>query len=171
MKSTTGRYSYRQDVMSIPTRHRVGNVFCTASRRTTTTSPKPLTDKPDHRQAVKTNRQAGSMFPTLHDRTDCFCGSVSIVGIQNRDPYHTINSPPSPVMCHSFHTSKMTGTHQQQLIDHLRVLLFFIELHLFIYSVISTHRRQQNPAPAQPASPSPPPLRRRRKPQNPWVLP
>ena len=83
----------------------------------------------------------------------------------------TLYKPPSPVMCHSFHTSKMTGTHQEQLIDHLRVLLFFIELNLFLYVVISTHRRQHNPAPAQPASSSPPPPRRRRKPQNPWVLP
>ena len=74
-------------------------------------------------------------------------------------------------MCHSFHTSKMTGTHQEQLIDHLRVLLFFIELNLFLYFVISTHRRQQNQTPAQPASPSPPPPRRKRKPQNPWVRP
>ena len=83
----------------------------------------------------------------------------------------TLYKPPSSVMCHSFHTSKITGTHQEQLIDHLRVLLFFTELNLFLYVVISTHRRQQNPAPAQPASPSPPPPRRRRKPQNPWVLP
>ena len=74
-------------------------------------------------------------------------------------------------MYHSFHTLKMTGTHQEQLIDHLRVLLFFIELNLYLYVVISTHRRQQNPAPAQPASTSTPPPRRRRKPQNPWVLP
>ena len=74
-------------------------------------------------------------------------------------------------MCHSFQTSKMTGTYQEQLIDRLRLLLFFIEVNLFLYVVISTHRRQQNPAPAQPASPSPPPPRRRRKPQNPWVLP
>ena len=65
----------------------------------------------------------------------------------------------------------MTGTHQDQLIDHLRVLLFFIELNLFLYVVITTHRRQPNPAPAQPASPSLPPPRRRRKPHNPWVLP
>ena len=36
--------------------------------------------------------------------------------------------------------------------------------------MISRHRRQQTPAPAQPASPPPPP-RRRRKPQNPWVMP
>ena len=35
--------------------------------------------------------------------------------------------------------------------------------------MISRHRRQQNPAPAQPASPPPPP--RRRKSQNPWVMP
>ena len=36
--------------------------------------------------------------------------------------------------------------------------------------IFSRHRRQQNPAPAQQASPSPP-APRRRKPQNPWVLP
>ena len=83
----------------------------------------------------------------------------------------TLYKHPSPVMCHSCHTSKMTRTHQEQLIDHLRVLLFFIELNLFLYVVISTHRRQHNPAPAQPASPSPPPPTKRRKPQNPWVLP
>ena len=74
-------------------------------------------------------------------------------------------------MCHSFHTSKMTGTHQEQLIDHLRVLLFFIELNILLYMIISRYRRQQNPAPAQPASSSPPPPPRRRKPQNPWVMP
>ena len=90
MKSPTGRYTYRQAVITFPTRRRVGDVFCMASRRSTTVSPKPLTDKPDNRQAVKTNRQAGSMFPTLPDRTDRFCGSVYIVVIQNRDPYHTI---------------------------------------------------------------------------------
>ena len=38
-----------------------------------------------------------------------------------------------PVICHSFYTSKMTGTHQEQLIDILRVLLFFMELTLFLY--------------------------------------
>ena len=85
--------------------------------------------------------------------------------------YITVYKSPSPVMCHSFYTSKMTGTHQEQLIDSLRALLFFIELKLFLYVVITTHRRQPNPASAQPASPSPPPPRRRRKPQNPWVLP
>ena len=71
-------------------------------------------------------------------------------------------------MCHSFHTSKMTGTHQK---DHLRVLLFFIELNILLYMMISRHRRQQNPTPAQPASPSPPPPPRKRKSQNPWVMP
>ena len=79
--------------------------------------------------------------------------------------------PPSRVMYHSFHTSKMTGTHQEQLIDHLRVLLFFIELNILLYMIILRHRRQQNPAPAQPASPSSPPPPRRWKPKNPWVMP
>ena len=37
-------------------------------------------------------------------------------------------------MCHSFHTSKMTGTYQEQL-----VLLFSIELNLILYVVILTH--------------------------------
>ena len=159
MKSPTGQYSYRQDVMNIPTSHRVRDVFCTASRRST------MTSRITKRHAVKTNRQTGSMFPTLPDRTDCFCGPVSIVGIQNRDPHHTITSS---LPCDVPHTSKMTGTHQEQLLDHLRVLLFFIELNMFLYIMISRHRRQQNPAPAQPASPPP---RRRRKPKNPWVMP
>ena len=85
----------------------------------------------------------------------------------------TLYKPPSPVICHSFHTSKMTGTHQEQLIDHLRIFWVFIEFNFLLYLIFSRHRRQQNPAPAQPASPSPPPPppRRRRKPQNPWVLP
>ena len=56
-KSMTGQYSYRQDVMSIPTRRRVGDVFCTASCRTTMTSPKPLTDKPDHKQRSRKDKQ------------------------------------------------------------------------------------------------------------------
>ena len=38
---------------------------------------------------------------------------------------------------------------------------------MLLYIMISRHRRQQNPTPAKPA-PSP---RRRRKPQNPWVMP
>ena len=152
--------------MAILTSRRVVNLFCTASRRTSTASPKLLTDKPDHKQAVKTNRQAWSMFPTLHDRTDCFCGSGSRIGI-----HITLYKPPSPVICHSFHTSKMTGTHQEQLIDHLKVFCFFIQFNFLLCLIFSRHRGQQNPAPAQPASPPPPPLRRRRNPQNPWVLP
>ena len=39
---------------------------------------------------------------------------------------------------------------------------------MLLYIMISRHRRQQNPAPAQPASPPPPPMRR--KPRNPWVM-
>ena len=90
MKSPTGQYTYRKDVMAIPTRCRVGDVVCMACRRSTMISPKSLTDKPDNKKTSRKDRQAGSMFPTLPDRTDCFCGSVSIVVIQNRDPYHTI---------------------------------------------------------------------------------
>ena len=158
MKSTTGRYSYRQVVIAITTRRRVGDVFCTASHRSITTSPKSLTSRITSRQTVKTNRQAGSMFPTLPNRTDRLFGSVSRIVI-----HITLYNPPSPVMCHSFHTSKMTGTHREQLLDRLRVLLFFIELNILLYMMISRHRRQQNPAPAQPASPSSPPPPRRRE--------
>ena len=59
MKSPKGRYSYRQAVISFPTRHRVGDVFHTASRRSTTTSPKPLTDKLDHKQTSCKDKQTG----------------------------------------------------------------------------------------------------------------
>ena len=64
----------------------------------------------------------------------------------------------------------MTATHQEQLLDHLRVLLFFIELNMLLFIIIPRRRRQQNPALAQSVLPPPPP-RRRRKPQNPWVMP
>ena len=105
------------------------------------------------------------MFLTLPDKTDCFCGSGSRIGI-----HITLYKPPSPVICHSFHTSKMTGTHQEQLIDHLRgFFLVFIEFNFLLYLICSRHRRQQNPASLSP--PPPAPRRRRRKPQNPWVLP
>ena len=110
------------------------------------------------------------MFPTLADRTDCFCESVSIVRIQNRDPYHINPCHLSPRTSHSYHTSKMIGTHQEQLLDHLKFLLFFIKLNMLLLTMISRHRRQQNPGPAQLAPPPPTP-RRRRKPQNPWVMP
>ena len=43
--------------MSIPARHRVRDVFCTASHRTTTTSPKLLTDKLDHKQTSHKDKQ------------------------------------------------------------------------------------------------------------------
>ena len=56
MKSPTGWYSYRQDVMAI-TRCRVGDVFYMASRRSTTTSLKPLTDKPDYKQTSRKDKQ------------------------------------------------------------------------------------------------------------------
>ena len=57
MKSTTGRYSYRHDVMSILTRCRVGDVFCMASCKSTMTSPKLLTDKLDHKQTSREDKQ------------------------------------------------------------------------------------------------------------------
>ena len=59
MKSLTGRYSYRQAVMTFPTGYRVGDVFCTASRRSTMTSPELLTDKPDHIQTSLKDKQTG----------------------------------------------------------------------------------------------------------------
>ena len=51
------RYNYRQAVMTFPTRRRFGDVFYTASRRSITTSPKPLTDKPDDKQTSLTDKQ------------------------------------------------------------------------------------------------------------------
>ena len=67
----------------------------------------------------------------------------------------------------------MTATHQEELFDKLRVLWFFMELNMLLFFMISRHRRQQNPAPAQQASPPQPQSlpHRRRKPQNPWVIP
>ena len=56
-KSPTGQYTYRQDMMAITTRRRVRDVFCMASRRSTTTSPKPLTDKPHHKQTSRKDKQ------------------------------------------------------------------------------------------------------------------
>ena len=49
--------SYEIPVISIPTRRRVGDIFCMASRRSTMTSPKPLTDKPDHKQTSNKDKQ------------------------------------------------------------------------------------------------------------------
>ena len=62
MKSMTGWYSYRQVVMSIPTRHRVGDVFCMAIRRSTTGSPKPLTDKLHHKQTSRKDKQTSREY-------------------------------------------------------------------------------------------------------------
>ena len=116
---------------------------------------------------MKTDRQGACSQPFL-------TGLIVFVGRNTElgSTSHYINPPPSSVMCHSFHTSKMTGTHQEQLMDHLGVFLVFIEFNFLLYPTFSRYRRQQNPAPAQPATPSPPlpPPRRRRKPQNPWVL-
>ena len=56
MKSPTGWYSYRQDVMNIPTRRRIGDVFCTASHRSAMTSPKPLTQA-EHKQTRGKDKQ------------------------------------------------------------------------------------------------------------------
>ena len=53
MKSTTGRYSYRQDVMSIPTRCRVGNFFCVVIELL----QEVLTDKLDHKQTSRKDKQ------------------------------------------------------------------------------------------------------------------
>ena len=80
---------------------------------------------------------------------------------------HYINPPPCdvPFISH-FKDDRNTSRATDRSLEGPFV---FIELNLVLYVVISTHRRQQNPAPAQPASPPPP--RRRRKPQNPWVLP
>ena len=57
MKSPTGRYSYRQDVMTFQTRHRHGDIIYMAIRKITMTSPKPLTDKPDHKQTNRKDKQ------------------------------------------------------------------------------------------------------------------
>ena len=57
MKSLTGWNSYRQVVMAITTRQRVRDIFCTASHRSITTNPKPLKDKPDHKQTGCRDKQ------------------------------------------------------------------------------------------------------------------
>ena len=70
MTSPTGRFTYRQDVMAFPRRCRVGDVYCMASRRSATTSPKPLTDKPYQVPTSHTDKQAGLEKHTgPHDQT------------------------------------------------------------------------------------------------------
>ena len=62
-KSTKGAGKYwvgctsRQDVVTTQTRRRVGDIYCTASHRSTTTSPKPLTGKPEQVTTSYTDRQ------------------------------------------------------------------------------------------------------------------
>ena len=117
MKSPTGQYSYRQAVITFPTRRRVGDVF-TRPVIEVLRQARNLKQRSQitNSQAVRTNRQAG-----IHI---------------------TLDKPPSPVICHLFHTTKMTGTHKEQLIDHLRVFLVFIEFNFLFYMIFSRHRRQ-----------------------------
>ena len=92
MKFPTGWYRYRQDLMSILTRRRVGDFFCTMTNRIT------------NRQAVKTNRQAGSMFRPFPRGLIVFVGRYLKLG--PRIGIHiTLYKPLSPKMCHSYHTS------------------------------------------------------------------
>ena len=57
-------------------------------------------------------------------------------------------------MCHLFHDSKMTGTHQEQLIDHFRVLSFFIELNILLYMMTEkTAEPSTCPASITPTTP------------------
>ena len=110
------------------------------------------------------------MFPTLHDRTDCFCESGSIVKIQNWDSYHTILSS---LLCDvPFISHFKDGRNTARASDRSNeAFLFFIEFNFLLYLICTRHQRQQNPALPQPASSSPPSPRRRRKPQNQWVMP
>ena len=56
-KSPTGWYIYRQDVVTTLIRRRVRDVYCTSCRRSTTTSPKLLTEKLDHKQTSRKDKQ------------------------------------------------------------------------------------------------------------------
>ena len=155
--------------MNIPTRRRVRNVFYTASHRGCTTSLKPLADKPVHKQTSCKDKQKslGACSRPFLTELIVFVDQYQKLGSRIRI-HITLYKLQSHPICHSFHSSKMTGTHQEQLIDQLR---FFIEFNFLLCKIFSRHRRQQNPTPAQLASPSPQPPRRRRKPQNPWVMP
>ena len=99
-----------------------------ASRRSTTTSPKPLTDKPDDKQTSRKDKQT-----SREHVPDPSCSRIGI--------HITLYKPPTPEMCHSFHTSKMTGTHQEQLIDHLRVFLIsFFSLIFIVHDIFKTQK-------------------------------
>ena len=147
--------------MAIPTSHRVGNLFCMARRRTSTTSPKPLTDKPDHKQTSRKDKQISQGSRPFKTGLIIFVGrdleSGSRIGIYITEPPLPCDVPFISHFKDDRNTSRATDGS--------------LELNLFLYVVITTHRRQPNPAPAQPPSPSPPGPPRRRKPQNPWVLP
>ena len=56
--------------MTFQTRRRVGYVYCMASRRSTTTSPKPLTEKPYQVPTSRTDKKTGLEKHTgPHDQT------------------------------------------------------------------------------------------------------
>ena len=93
MKSPTGRYNYRQAIMTFPTRRWVGDFFYTASRRSTTTSPKSLTDKPHHKQTSRKDKQTSQKHVPDPSQQD-WLFLWSRIGI-----HITLYKPPSPVMC------------------------------------------------------------------------
>ena len=71
----------------------------------------------------------------------------------------------------------MPATHHREFLQKLRVLLIFIEFNILIFIMICTERRTHlNPGPPPVLHPAPQSQpqsdpRRRRKPQNPWVVP
>ena len=84
------------------------------------------------------------MFPTLPNRTDCFVG---------RDPEsgsisHYINplSCDMPFISHFKDDRNISRATDRSF----EGFLVFIELNFLLYLIFSRHRRQQNPAPAQP---------------------
>ena len=162
MKSPTGQYSYRQAIMTFQTRCRVRDVFYMVSHRSTVTSPKPLTDKPHYKQTSRKDKQTG--LEHVPD-PNCFCGSGSRFRI-----HITLYNPlpcDRPFISH-FKDDRSTLRANGRSLERL---FGFIEYKFLLYIISSRHRRHQNPALAQPASPSPPPPRRRWKPLNQWVLP
>ena len=56
-KYLTGCYTYRQGVMPTLTRRRVGDVYCTVSYRSSSTSPEPLAYKPHRKQTSSKDKQ------------------------------------------------------------------------------------------------------------------
>ena len=85
--------------MAITTRRRVGDIFCMASHRSIMTSPKPLTDKPDHKQTSRKDKQTSREHVPDSSRQDWL---FLWIGIYSWDPEswsisHYIN--PSPLWC------------------------------------------------------------------------